>query len=72
MFCAVCRNFYGNRAGKTGSSINKNSKQYKAAKKADPGWKVGKAIKPGALDGVTREDVERNMNISGRGIDVQV
>lgn len=25
--------FYGNRAGKTGSSINKNSKQYKAAAK---------------------------------------
>lgn len=43
-----------------------------AAKKADPDWKVGRAIKPGALDGVTREDVERNMKISGRGIDVQI
>lgn len=43
-----------------------------AAKKADPNWKVGRAIKPGALDSVTREDVERNMNLSGNRINVQV
>ena len=43
-----------------------------AAKKADPNWKVGMTIKPGALDSVTREDVERNMNLSGSKINVQV
>lgn len=43
-----------------------------AAKKADPGWQVGRAIKPGALDSVTREDVERNMKQTGRGIDVKI
>lgn len=32
-----------------------------AAKKADPNWEIGKAIKPGALDGITREYVETNL-----------
>ena len=32
-----------------------------AARKADPDWKVGKPVKLGALDAVTRESVETNM-----------
>ena len=31
---------------------------YDAAKKADPNWKIGKPIKDGALDSVTRELAE--------------
>lgn len=31
---------------------------YDAARKADPGWEIGKPIPPGALDGITRESVE--------------
>lgn len=37
-----------------------------AAKAADPTWKAGKPIKPGALDGITRESVEANLRKSGR------
>lgn len=35
-----------------------------AARKADPDWKVGKPVKLGALDAVTRESVEANMKKS--------
>ena len=35
-----------------------------AARKADPDWKVGKPVKLGALDTVTRESVEANMKKS--------
>lgn len=36
-----------------------------AARKADPGWSIGKPIKPGALDNITREDIESNLRKSG-------
>ena len=36
-----------------------------AAKAADPTWKVGKPIKAGALDSITRETVEANLSKSG-------
>lgn len=39
---------------------------YDAARKADPGWEIGKPIPPGALDGITRESVEsacRTVNV---------
>lgn len=36
-----------------------------AARKADPDWEVGKPVKSGALDGITRESVEANMKKSG-------
>ncbi len=32
-----------------------------AARKADPGWEIGRSVKPGALDGITRESVEANL-----------
>lgn len=32
-----------------------------AARKADPGWEIGKSVKPGALDGITRESIEANL-----------
>ena len=38
---------------------------YDAAKAADPTWELGKPIKPGALDNITREDVERYLVQSG-------
>lgn len=36
-----------------------------AVRKADPDWEVGKPVKSGALDGITRESVEANMKKSG-------
>ncbi|MCI8666358.1 MAG: DUF3879 family protein [Dorea sp.] len=36
-----------------------------AARKADPGWEIGRPIKSGALDGITRESVEANLRQSG-------
>lgn len=35
-----------------------------AVKNADPDWKVGKPIKSGVLDGITRESVEANLKKS--------
>lgn len=46
-----------------------------AAKAADPAWKAGKPIKPGALDGITRESVEANLKKSSSllsSVDIQV
>ncbi len=36
-----------------------------AVRKADPDWEVGKPVKSGVLDGITRESVEANMKKSG-------
>ena len=36
-----------------------------AVKAADPSWEVGKPIKPGVLDNITREDVEKALTKSG-------
>ena len=36
-----------------------------AGYKADPGWEIGRPIKSGALDGITRESVEANLRQSG-------
>lgn len=36
-----------------------------AVKAADPSWEVGKSIKPGVLDSITREDVEKALTKSG-------
>ena len=38
---------------------------YDAAKAADPTWELGKPIKPGALDNITREDIELCLVQSG-------
>lgn len=35
------------------------------ARKADPGWEIGKPIKSGALDGITRESIDANLKKSG-------
>lgn len=36
-----------------------------AAKAADPSWEIGKPIKSGVLDNITREDVEKSLTKSG-------
>lgn len=36
-----------------------------AVKKADPGWEIGKPVKSGVLDSITRESVETDMKKSG-------
>ena len=54
-----------------------------AAKKADSKWEIGKPIPSGALDGITRESVERQLaksgnklvkrsSVSGSSLDIQV
>lgn len=40
----------------------------KAAKSADPSWRVGKPIPAGALDGITRESVESMLVESGSSL----
>ena len=38
---------------------------YDAAKAADPSWELGKPIKSGVLDNITREDVEKSLTKNG-------
>lgn len=56
-----------------GYTMEQYERQYRkafldAARKADPGWKIGKPIPPGALDGITRESVENPR----RSVDMKV
>ncbi|MFG6324547.1 MAG: DUF3879 family protein [Lachnospiraceae bacterium] len=39
-----------------------------AVRQADPSWEIGKPIKSGVLDGVTRESVEANLRKSGNSL----
>lgn len=41
------------------------------AKKADPSWEIGKPIKSGALEGITRETIEANMQ-KLRSVDTRI
>lgn len=43
-----------------------------AARKADPKWEIGKPIKSGALDGITRKSVESTLKKSGGSLDIQI
>lgn len=38
-----------------------NKAFYDAARAADPSWKPGKPIPPGALDGITRESIDKSL-----------
>lgn len=42
-----------------------NKAFYEAAKAADPAWQIGRPIPKGALDGITREEVEKTLVQSG-------
>lgn len=53
-----------------GHTLGQYERQYRqafvsAVKEADPGWEIGKPIKPGALDHITRESIEKNLIKSG-------
>lgn len=53
-----------------GHTLEQYERQYRqafvdAAKAADPSWEIGKPIKAGALDGITRESVEASLVKSG-------
>lgn len=39
-----------------------------AVRQADPSWEIGKPIKSGVLDGITRESVEANLRKSGNSL----
>ena len=41
-----------------------NQAFYDAAKAADPTWKPGKVIKAGALDGITREQIDKSLTVT--------
>ena len=41
-----------------------NQAFYDAAKAADPTWKPGKTIKAGALDGITREQIDKSLTVT--------
>lgn len=41
---------------------------FNAVKSADPSWELGKSIKSGVLDNITREDVEKNLKASGSSL----
>lgn len=41
-----------------------NKAFYDAAKAADSTWKPGKEIKAGALDGITREDIDKSLTVT--------
>ncbi len=45
---------------------------YDAAKKADPNWKIGKPIKDGALDSVTRELAESGKSPAQATLDTKI
>ena len=45
---------------------------YDAAKKADPNWKIGKPIKEGALDNVTRESIEAKKSLAQSTVDTKI
>ena len=45
---------------------------YDAAKKADPNWKIGKPIKDGALDSVTRETAESGKSPAQATLDTKI
>ena len=45
---------------------------YDAAKKADPNWEIGKPIKAGALDDVTRETAETGKSPAQATLDTKI
>ena len=45
---------------------------YDAAKKADPNWEIGKPIKDGALDSVTRETAESGKSPAQATLDTKI
>lgn len=45
---------------------------YDAAKKADPNWEIGKPIKEGALDNVTRESIEAKKSLAQSTVDTKI
>ena len=45
---------------------------YDAAKKADPNWEIGKPIKDGALDSVTRELAESGKSPAQATLDTKI
>lgn len=48
---------------------------FEAVRKADPNWQIGSPIKPGVLDGITREDIEASLRQTGStltSVDIRV
>ena len=61
-------------SGKLLNSLLKIYRQafYDAAKKADPNWEIGKPIKAGALDDVTRETAETGKSPAQATLDTKI
>ena len=45
---------------------------YDAAKRADPNWEIGKPIKAGAFDDVTRESAETGKSPAQAALDTKI
>ena len=66
VYTNMYRNVKKNDRLAAGYTMEKYERAYRqaflaAARKADPDWEIGKAVKPGALDGITRESIEANL-----------
>lgn len=58
-------------------TMNQYERQYRkafitAVKASDPSWELGKPIKPGVLENITRESVEGTLKKSGNTIDYSI
>ena len=84
---AVCQSCYKVKASRfllkddrlaTGNTLRQYERQYRrafidAVKAADPDWKIGKTIKSGVLDGITREAVEMQVEkLNGQAVDIKI
>lgn len=66
VYTNMYRNVKKNDRLAAGYTMEKYERAYRqaflaAARKADPGWEIGKAVKPGTLDGITRESIEAGL-----------
>ncbi len=66
VYTNMYRNVKKNDRLAAGYTMEKYERAYRqaflaAARKADPDWEIGKAVKPGALDGITRESIDANL-----------
>ena len=73
VYTALYRKTSKNDRLAAGYTLSQYERRYRqafiaAAKAADPTWKVGKPIKAGALDGITRESVEAGLRKSGNSL----
>lgn len=73
VYIHMYRNVQKNDRLAAGHTLEQYERAYRqafirAAKAANPSWEPGVPIEEGALDSVTREDVEKNLKVSGSSL----